>query len=211
LVVVLGFALLAGAAYAGYWYGTERAKVKEQSAKPTPVVSQPIPTPTPTPTVEDETKDWKTYTNTTYAYEFKYPSNWTVEEAKNASFLQQVTLKYEVETVESRESTDLYPFKPNVLFSVSVSISPAESLISSISHMPDFEKLADRNFANSSWQTYHYKAGKDLSTEVTSLIQDRVSRRYWISWNIATGDYKGLGDRLVGMCNQILSTFKFLD
>ena len=28
----------------------------------------------------DETADWKTYTNTTYGFNFKYPKDWTIEE-----------------------------------------------------------------------------------------------------------------------------------
>jgi hypothetical protein len=100
LATVLGLGLLAGAICAGYWYGTESAKLKTQISKPpaSPAGGQPktqnqtIPTPTPTPTptpnptpeptptqtpaVEDETKDWKTYTNTKYGYLAKYPQDW---------------------------------------------------------------------------------------------------------------------------------------
>ena len=47
LVAVLGLGLLAGSAYAGYWYGTQQVQPAE---KPTPVVSQPVSTPTPEPT-----------------------------------------------------------------------------------------------------------------------------------------------------------------
>jgi len=58
LAAVLGFGLLAGSAYAGYWYGTQQVQPVEE---PTPIVSQPQPeadrpldetpktTPTPTP------------------------------------------------------------------------------------------------------------------------------------------------------------------
>jgi hypothetical protein len=49
LAAVLGFGLLAGAAYTGYWYGTENAKVSTQNAKTTSVVSQPKLTLEPTP------------------------------------------------------------------------------------------------------------------------------------------------------------------
>ena len=45
LVAAIGLGLLAGAAYAGYYYGTQQVRPVE---KPTPVVSQPTPTPTPT-------------------------------------------------------------------------------------------------------------------------------------------------------------------
>ncbi len=81
LTAVLGFGLLAGSAYAGYYYGTQQVQEPET---PSPVASQPRPeadrpldeTPTPTPPIEDESnqirkfltsymdavvaKDWKT-------------------------------------------------------------------------------------------------------------------------------------------------------
>ena len=66
LAAVLGFGLLAGACYAGYWYGTQ------QSEETAPVVSRP----TPTPSVEDETKSWKTYTSSNFGFEIKYPPHW---------------------------------------------------------------------------------------------------------------------------------------
>ena len=75
LVAVLGLGLLVGAAYAGYWYGTQQV---QQQENPTPIVSQPTTTPTPTPTVEDQTKDWKTYTNDKCGYLLKYPPFWNL-------------------------------------------------------------------------------------------------------------------------------------
>ncbi len=84
LAAVLGLGLLAGSAYAGYYYGTQQV---QQPEKPTPVVSQPSPKTTPTPTpepttpiVEDETKDWKTFESEEYGFGFKYPSTLQVEE-----------------------------------------------------------------------------------------------------------------------------------
>lgn len=46
LAAVVGLGLLAGSAYAGYWYGIQQA---QQLEKPAPAVSQPTPTPEPTP------------------------------------------------------------------------------------------------------------------------------------------------------------------
>jgi len=51
------------------------------------VAQQPSPTPTqlaqwssatPTPTTSDETANWKTYTDSKYGFEFKYPSDWSL-------------------------------------------------------------------------------------------------------------------------------------
>lgn len=77
LVAVLGIGLLAGSAYAGYWYGTQQAQQIEKLT----AVSQPTPTPTstPTPPVRDETADWKTYTDKPHGISFKYPPDWEIQ------------------------------------------------------------------------------------------------------------------------------------
>lgn len=49
-------------------------KAKAPVSTPIPVVSKPTPTPV------DETANWKTYTNSTHKFSFKYPSGWNVEE-----------------------------------------------------------------------------------------------------------------------------------
>lgn len=83
LAAVIGLGLLAGAAYAGYYYGTQQV---QQPEKPAPVVSPPTtkPTPTPTPSVENETIGWNTYmypSKTGESYEVKYPQDWSYFEA----------------------------------------------------------------------------------------------------------------------------------
>ena len=61
------FLVFAGIVAAVYWqqYG------KNQNSNPQPAQEQ-----------KDEMADWKTYTNTEYGFEFKYPSNYTVEQEK---------------------------------------------------------------------------------------------------------------------------------
>lgn len=47
-----------------------------QTLSPTPnPTPNPTPTPIPNPTSTNPTADWKTYSNTQYGFEFKYPSN----------------------------------------------------------------------------------------------------------------------------------------
>lgn len=78
LATVLGFGLLAVSVYAGYWYGTETAKLPPGADQPLAdkTQNQTIPTPRTTPVIEDETKDWKTYTDAKFKYNFMYPPNW---------------------------------------------------------------------------------------------------------------------------------------
>jgi len=78
LAAIFGFALLCAAAYAGYWYGTENAKLKSQSAKPQPktqiqTAPTPIPTSKPTPTSENS-QQFKTHDSTLIS--FQYPASW---------------------------------------------------------------------------------------------------------------------------------------
>src|SRR3989344_2592000 len=54
--------------------------------KSAPIVQQPTPTTTqtntpvsPTPTPQGETANWKTYRDTTYGFEMKYPSGWSLK------------------------------------------------------------------------------------------------------------------------------------
>ena len=75
IVTFVVLALLGGGAYAGIWYWGNQQVVEEVA-------------PTFTPRVIDETVGWKTYTNTLYGFEFKYPTGWHTEIcADGASYL----------------------------------------------------------------------------------------------------------------------------
>ncbi len=58
----------------GYYFGMRQYQSATQAV---PTVAQ-IAKPTPTPA--DPTSDWKTYTNTKYAFSIKYPSTWKLKE-----------------------------------------------------------------------------------------------------------------------------------
>jgi hypothetical protein len=67
--------------------------MSETAITPTPTITI-SPSLTPTPTV-DETATWQTYTNATYSYSFKYPSDWTLElnpKSQDAEFKLQLAL-----------------------------------------------------------------------------------------------------------------------
>ena len=103
LAAVLGFVLLAGSAYAGYYYGTQQVQSVE---KPTPAVSQPQPkadrpldeTSEPTaPPVTGPTAGWETYTNNKCGYEVKYPSGWELSpEPEDGIYGAAVIFPYEI-------------------------------------------------------------------------------------------------------------------
>lgn len=75
----LGLILVSGLVFAGYQLGkTKTQPVSQLSPIPIAVVS-PIPTPTIIITsTPNPTANWKTYKNTAYKYEIKYPTDWKV-------------------------------------------------------------------------------------------------------------------------------------
>lgn len=84
------------------------------SVKPSPF-SQALPTPTsvlPTPT-PDETTNWKTYTNLTYSYSFKYPQEATPYGSEDQ---YKITFMGEKQKASGRTQTELWD---GYIFSVS--------------------------------------------------------------------------------------------
>jgi hypothetical protein len=106
IFIVLGIVLLLGIAGGVYFFG-KTAYLKLNCPfgivvnnecgwnwTPPPSLWQPSSSPTPsiTPKV-DETANWKTYTNTKYKFEFRYPNYWKVSEDAGFSFIQLQGIK----------------------------------------------------------------------------------------------------------------------
>lgn len=71
LATVLGFGLLVGAIYAGYWYGAQQTQQVES-----PVAAYQL---TPTPITEPTNdSNWNLYTNKEYGFSVEYPAGWEV-------------------------------------------------------------------------------------------------------------------------------------
>lgn len=76
IVMVLAIVILVGVA--GYFVFVNKSEpVAQQTPTPTQTQKPTLPTPTPTP---NPTANWKTYTNTEYGLELKYPPTWNVQE-----------------------------------------------------------------------------------------------------------------------------------
>lgn len=74
LLIGLGLMLISSLVFAGYQLGKKQSKPVVQLS-PTPLAAAtllPTPTAVATPT-PNPTAEWKTYTNTTYGFEIKYP------------------------------------------------------------------------------------------------------------------------------------------
>jgi len=74
LLKVLGVALLIVAA-GGYYFWSETKKTAYVPAVVTPPLVKPSPPP-PTHPTADPTESWKTFSNTQFGIEFKYPENY---------------------------------------------------------------------------------------------------------------------------------------
>ena len=105
LAAVVGFGLLAGSAYAGYYYGTQQV---QQPETPSPVVSQPTPKPTPTPTqpVTDPTAGWETYTDIERRFSFRYPPAWEMNKVRGRMTGEIVSFDFWGPT--QKPNTELY-------------------------------------------------------------------------------------------------------
>jgi len=199
LTAVLGFGLLFGAAYAGYWYGTESAQLKSQISKPQPKAqthptptSEATPSPTQNPVVEGGTKDWKTYKSDEYRIEFKYPSMFTQKETVDMIYLESTPQKYTVSF-----AVDYFDNIIEEIRKLSEEEARQQSrsfLVSEVEHklgvgqLIQGEKLIVRRFLDS---------GGSYDEEIIYFKGKNHS------FAIQTSDKK-FGD-------QILSTFKFLD
>ena len=75
LLVIIIILLVVGLVY--IFFNNSKQKEENNLVNNLSQTSTPTTTPTQTP---DKTADWVTYTNTTYGYSIKYPSNWLYKE-----------------------------------------------------------------------------------------------------------------------------------
>lgn len=77
IILVVVIVVLLGVV--GYFTFVKKPKPVAQQLAPTQVANTPKSSPAPTPAPDDPTANWKTYTNTQYGIEFKYPNNWETD------------------------------------------------------------------------------------------------------------------------------------
>ena len=75
IILVVVIVILVGAV--GYFAFVKKSEPVAQQPTPTPIQTK---TSTPTPTTKDETSSWKTYTNSSVGFSFKYPADWKVSD-----------------------------------------------------------------------------------------------------------------------------------
>ncbi len=203
LAAVLGFVLLAGSAYAGYYYGTQQV---QQPEKPTPVASQPTPKPTPTPEptappAVDPTANWKTIqigtnVNPQRKLEIKYPPNWfylSGKELGGTGAGDFITSFYTNKIVEDLSEEEIQ-------IQIFILLPPEEgldnfSLNYEKSGLISPVKIKINNFEG-------YEGETDTGIKYLLKIDEN---------NIAQIYVSPTNSKLIETFNQILSTFKFLD
>lgn len=79
VMLLLGIVLVITLGYFTWFVGSEQEATEEVA----PSVKDETEETATTETTTDETADWKTYTNATYNYSYKYPSDWTNRERAN--------------------------------------------------------------------------------------------------------------------------------
>ncbi len=231
LAAVLGFGLLAGAAYAGYWYGaqeTSKLQLKTQNqVTPTPT---PTPTPVPVPAPEstpapvtDPTAGWKTYTNGTNGYAVKIPQDWIVDDHKGVfvSVPGEVTFTPPSEVGAEGEAGDVFRTK------VAILVMTTEKIRYTLNTQQQFDEWLTKSVSSGEGARL-FKIGDirvgglDAVTFVSrSLAGDSAGAYYgvvtWFRKNGANyylelySTSENKASQFASIYNQILSTFKFLD
>lgn len=110
LVIFVILLVAAGAAYAGIQIGKKQVTPGSiLTFQPTPIPAIPTVTESSPIPINDPTADWKTYTDTKYKFQFKYPSEWPVESHDVPDFPTNriITLGKTSDLIVSVNKTDL--------------------------------------------------------------------------------------------------------
>lgn len=131
LFSVAGLSILCGAIYAGYWYATWKSAIEApvlvSTLTPTSTPEQgsssthrptAAPTSVPSSSVKEQTEDWKTFANSKYHYQFKYPGDWVLGPEPKA---------LHSEILSSRSAR--HPSDPAGTFVVSVRTVPLDNYV----------------------------------------------------------------------------------
>jgi hypothetical protein len=157
-----------------------------------------------TTTTADVTASWKTYTNDTYGFSFKYPNDWTTEEAKSYDKTVPVIRIASPETTKAGGGYEgPAPFDLSVYY-----YSTAASIDSKYSSILDYMNdktvfVSGYNSINFAGQTAYDATEPGMGSYYTINL-DKNSHIFKLFF-----DRKGTKADLSPTENQILSTFQF--
>ena len=155
--------------------------------KSEPAAQQQLPTseqatntsesnPTSTPTPADQTANWKTYNNSTYGYEVKYPNNWKVSgSGASVNFMeiggQDVSLSFFVYDKSINEAEALLPLFSvpgrNIDSRTNVTISG----INWVKLVVEKNQIAQLTYYNGKTYAVQYSTFENVSPQILSTFK----------------------------------------
>ena len=97
-VIIVALATLIAGALGGYYYGISKSQSTTTTTEKITTTTKVGATTTAT-----ETADWKTYTNSTYGFSFKYPKDWQLKENSGSNTDQAIVSVTSPETLKKIE------------------------------------------------------------------------------------------------------------
>ncbi|OGM97971.1 MAG: hypothetical protein A2735_02275 [Candidatus Yanofskybacteria bacterium RIFCSPHIGHO2_01_FULL_41_21] len=182
LILALGFV-----GYAGIWYWQD-----QQVGEDYPVLFTPRPSATPDPTA-----DWKTYTNTQYGFEFKYPNDFVITESSTAD--TNPNTRIYIVNIKKQLEGDEYQ-------KISFSYSPQINL--ELSSEPSYKPEGPPAYiGGATWDTDRFNDGSPGQGALyDSLLIDTEYGGKFYSITLYPND----GPEINPAFEEILATFKFI-
>lgn len=185
----------------------------QKQIKPTPTpqqTSQPTPSPTDAsgaPTGAAETANWKTYTNTDYNYQLKYPPTWKIETPSNTSGIGKPTVYVNI-------VSDIQ-FKNECCFPYSIGINVYEKSENKTIQELGQEIIKDFKYTEETLNDMKIYRTNSLSSQFGSeAVFVKIDKNNYVSLALSPFNndkpFPNQEDQYE-IFNQILSTFKFLD
>ncbi len=198
LIIALALSILAGRLlFANYWPNTDEPMV--------------VTTQTPTASVAGVPADWKTYTNTQYGFELKYPVNLELYEKKQSTFVSLI-----IDTPELIDQIKRIEEGPG-------GGAPLPTFLLTVSYDPDGKlrvesKCPTLEDGKSSTATQVTIGGvQALQCVDLARVAHNSERGPWLTTTFRNGPYHlwfssgNYSDNEKQTYDQILSTFKFIE
>lgn len=205
--IFLGLFLIIASIYLYLWVKSDQQPQNSQTETQNQITENITPTITQTPTsipitVTDETKDWQTYTNSTFNYSIKYPNNWSVAQGHT----------YAVDDLESTKNKSIEIVNNNQKIVMQIYVD-SKSQIGNLT-LNEFAKqitpLDKTKISNISNYKINTLDGISALVEFTDKVPGLQSGlRYFIKNNNYYVTFSTEESKISTNISNILSTFKF--